>query len=133
MCIVARYFSQGLVFYGQLTQYNVLFVEILPMFRSFLLAIVCAMSYSVTHAAEYGPVGPTDTLESIANVYSGASDYNTSQWMVALWQANPDAFQHYNIYGLKSQSMLTLPSDEQLRTVTVEQAEEFLATHAMLK
>ncbi len=58
---------------------------------------------------EYGPVQRTDTLWTLANRLRPDDSVSTEQMMLALFRANPEAFLHKNINGLKAGYTLRIP------------------------
>ncbi len=58
---------------------------------------------------EYGPVQRTDTLWTLANRLRPNDSVSTEQMMLALFRANPEAFLHKNINGLKAGYTLRIP------------------------
>lgn len=65
---------------------------------------------------QYGPTSRTDTLWSIALETRPSADVSPQQMMLALQDANPDAFFDNNINRLKMGKVLRIPSaDEALR------------------
>ena len=61
-------------------------------------------------------VRPGDTLWPIAQSLR-ARDVSNYQMMIALQRANPGAFPHGNVNEIQSGSLLTVPSDEQVRRI----------------
>ena len=78
----------------------------------------------------YGPTSASDTLWSIASAMrSGNTSIN--QMMLALFNANPDAFFNQNINSLKRGQILRMPSDAEINALTQSQAlEEVKVQHA---
>jgi pilus assembly protein FimV len=72
----------------------------------------------------YGPIGPTDTLWLIAQRLQPKKSLITpQQMMLALQEANPDAFLHHNINGLLIGKVLKVPEeDEVLRLISAVEA-----------
>ena len=66
-----------------------------------------------------------DTLSSIAsrNLPNGVS---LDQMLVGLYRQNPNAFQGDNMNRLRSGAVLTLPSDERLKSVSPSEARQFI-------
>ncbi|MEM6640451.1 MAG: FimV/HubP family polar landmark protein [Pseudomonadota bacterium] len=62
-----------------------------------------------TQGSDYGPVKRNETLWAIANRARAGTDLTINQMMIAIYNANPDAFLG-NINLLKEGSTLTLPS-----------------------
>lgn len=58
---------------------------------------------------EYGPVQRTDTLWGLANRLRPDDSVTTEQMMLALFEANPEAFLRKNINGLKAGYTLRIP------------------------
>ena len=63
---------------------------------------------------EYGPVKRGDTLARIASGLAGTQGYSLDQTMMALLQANPDAFIDRNINLLKQGAVLRVPRGDEL-------------------
>jgi pilus assembly protein FimV len=70
---------------------------------------------------QYGPVARGQTLSSIArSTVTGGVD--VQQMMLALKQANPDAFYHDNINALKSGAVLRVPTSAEAQAMTIAAA-----------
>lgn len=67
-------------------------------------------------------VQPLDTLWSIALQTRPSSDITPQQMMVAIQQENPEAFIGGNINRLKSHTVLTIPTESQIRNIGQQQA-----------
>ena len=65
----------------------------------------------------YGPVATGETLSQIAKANLPGSDVSANQMMVAMLNANPQAFSQNNINRLKSGAILRIPSPEEIRAV----------------
>lgn len=65
----------------------------------------------------YGPVSSTDTLWSIANKVRPNSDVSIQQTLVAIYRANPDAFNNGNINNLKRGAVLDIPASSSMSQV----------------
>lgn len=84
----------------------------------------------------YGPVRDGETLWSIAEFARPDQSVSMDQVMLALQQANPDAFIGGNINRLKKGAVLRLPSTDEIRSVdrgaaasmVIEQMREWRAT-----
>ena len=63
-----------------------------------------------------------DTLSIVARRYTGNSDISTRQMMLALQRLNPEAFIKGNVNNLKSGYVLKIPSEEEARRFSREQA-----------
>lgn len=83
-------------------------------------------------AGDYGPIGATDTLWSIASATRPSASISTNQMMLALLRANPDAFITQNINGLRLGRTLRMPSESDLNAAggDAEILAEVLAQHA---
>ena len=83
-------------------------------------------------SGDYGPIGATDTLWSIASATRPSASISTNQMMLALLRANPDAFITQNINGLRLGRTLRMPSESDLNAAggDAEILAEVLAQHA---
>lgn len=70
----------------------------------------------------YGPVVRTDTLWDIALKTRPENSVTIHQMMMALLKANPRAFQHENVNGLKAGYTLSIPSKDDIYKLTKQQA-----------
>ncbi|HDY85070.1 MAG TPA: hypothetical protein ENH74_05230 [Methylophaga sp.] len=70
----------------------------------------------------YGPVSRTDTLWEIALNSKPDNNITVPQMMMALFYANPDAFQNGNVNGLKAGYTLSMPSESDIYKLTGQQA-----------
>lgn len=70
---------------------------------------------------QYGPVERGQTLSSIARSAAPAG-VNAQQMMLALKQANPDAFYRDNINALKSGAILRVPTSAEAQAMTIAAA-----------
>lgn len=68
------------------------------------------------------PVESGQTLWVIAKSVRPDSSVSINQMMVALLRANPDAFSQDNINWLKSGSVLRIPSQEETRALSIDEA-----------
>lgn len=64
----------------------------------------------------YGPVSASDTLWKIAMEVRPSADLTPQQVMLALQDANPDAFLRNNINLVREGSVLRIPSEEAMRS-----------------
>ena len=71
---------------------------------------------------EYGPTGANDTLWGIAGEVSPSSDLSRHQVMLAIQEANPDAFGNNNINQLRRGRVLRIPSEEAMRSRSRQEA-----------
>ena len=67
---------------------------------------------------EYGPTVSSDTLWSIASSTRPDNSISVQQMMMALLQANPDAFIDNNINGLKRGEILRIPNRNEILAMT---------------
>lgn len=70
---------------------------------------------------EYGPVQRNETLWGIADAHR-SSDVSVNQMMLALLEANPQAFSADNINTLKAGTILRIPSAEEAAALSKAQA-----------
>ncbi len=73
-------------------------------------------------ASSYGPVRRSETLWTIAKQVRPDSDISMEQMMLALQRANPDAFMNNNINNLKAGATLTVPSREDILSISPRDA-----------
>jgi pilus assembly protein FimV len=71
---------------------------------------------------EYGPTLANDTLWSIAERVRGQSNASVEQMIIAIYEANPQAFNRGNVFGLTTGKMLKIPSPEAVQKLTRNQA-----------
>lgn len=71
---------------------------------------------------EYGPTVASDTLWSIASSIRPDDSISVQQMMLAILQANPDAFLDNNINGLKRGEILRIPNRDEILAMTQAQA-----------
>jgi len=71
---------------------------------------------------EYGPVQRTDTLWTLANQLRPDGAITTEQMMLALLKANPEAFLHKNINGLKAGYTLRIPGPSEIAALSQQEA-----------
>ncbi|MFA6229447.1 MAG: FimV/HubP family polar landmark protein [Rhodanobacter sp.] len=76
---------------------------------------------AVANNGEYGPVSSGQTLSGIARS-TAPSGVDVQQMMLALKQANPDAFYRDNINALKSGAVLRVPSAAEAQAMTLAAA-----------
>ncbi|KRE94986.1 fimbrial protein FimV [Frateuria sp. Soil773] len=75
----------------------------------------------VTSDGKYGPVERGQTLSGIARLTAPAGT-DVNQMMLALKQANPDAFYRDNINALKSGAVLRVPTSQEAQAMAVAAA-----------
>lgn len=93
------------------------------------LAVLNSSAAELKWAVErFGPITSTDSLQRIATII-GPAGFTTEQTIVALFNANPTAFDNENMFTIKAGSFITPPSNEQLTVVTQDEALEIIATH----
>ncbi len=97
---------------------------------SYLVTVILLVTANLTWAeALYGPVKPEETLESIAQKYA-KPELSTAQWTVAFWSLNIDQFETQNIYGMRTNIMLNVPTEEDVAKIPKSMAEATIAEHA---
>jgi pilus assembly protein FimV len=89
--------------------------------RSTPAAAPAPRTTAATASGKYGPVQPGQTLSSIARD-NAASGVDVSQMLLALKQANPDAFYRDNINALKSGVVLRVPAPSEAQSMAVAAA-----------
>lgn len=70
----------------------------------------------------YGPIRSNETLWVIAGKVQPSKAISRNQTMIALLQANPDAFQYGNINLLKKDALLKIPSSEEMASIGESEA-----------
>jgi len=73
-------------------------------------------------ASSYGPVKRDETLWKIAKRIRPDSGVSMEQMMLALQRANPNAFLNNNINNLKAGATLTIPSREEIVSISARDA-----------
>ena len=73
-------------------------------------------------AGSYGPVKRTETLWVIANRVRPDKSVSVEQMMMALLQANPDAFRHGNVNFLQQGAVLDIPDYETITRLNAAEA-----------
>jgi pilus assembly protein FimV len=76
----------------------------------------------VARPGEYGPVSSGQTLWSIAESVRPDPSVTVNQVMLALQRANPDAFDQNNINRLKRGSVLRIPRQEEMASLSAAEA-----------
>ncbi|MGZ5050371.1 MAG: FimV/HubP family polar landmark protein [Methylobacter sp.] len=71
---------------------------------------------------EYGPTLANDTLWSIAERARGQNDVSVEQMILALYEANPQAFYKANVYALTSGKTLKIPDRDAVLKLSRAQA-----------
>ena len=71
---------------------------------------------------EYGPVGATDTLWSLAERFRPQGGYSVQQTMLAILKANPQAFSHANVNTLRAGTVLRIPSADEVAAISKAEA-----------
>ncbi len=74
-------------------------------------------SVAASNGSSYGPVAAGETLWEIANATLPDEGVSTDQLMLALLNANPQAFSNDNINRLKRGAILRIPSPQEIRAV----------------
>ena len=84
----------------------------------------------VVAPGQYGPVRPGQTLWSIANSVRPDASVSVNQMMVALLRANPDAFAQDNINRLKRGSVLRVPGQDEVTSLSAAAAAALVSQQA---
>lgn len=101
-----------------------------------ILLVVLLLSLTIGHADQtYGPLRNGETLWTIAPKVKPSDTITRHQMIVALLKANPHAFRiPCNINSLKIKQTLTIPSLEEIESLSQQQAlEEYKAQNAAWK
>ncbi|MBE4601015.1 FimV/HubP family polar landmark protein [Vibrio navarrensis] len=77
----------------------------------------------------YGPTAENETLWSVASRLRPANNVSVQQTLLAIYRLNPQAFENQNIHSLIPGSNLRIPSLEQVRSATTEQAVTIMKAH----
>lgn len=78
---------------------------------------------------EYGPVAPNESLRSIAEKVNPGGDISAEQTMMAMFEANPDAFFDGNINNLKAGQVLRVPDAAKIAQVSKTEAGRIAREH----
>ncbi len=81
-----------------------------------------AMTRSTT--SEYGPTGNRDTLWKVAEKVIRNEDVSVEQMMMALYEANPEAFFKPNVNALSAGAILKVPQDDVVMKLSPRQAKQ---------
>ncbi|ENJ1574819.1 AAA family ATPase [Vibrio parahaemolyticus] len=79
----------------------------------------------------FGPTGENQTLWSIASELRPSRNVSVQQTLLAIYRINPQAFDNQNIHELILGSRLRVPSLEQVRSATTEQAVAIMKAHEL--
>ncbi|HCG6604598.1 TPA: AAA family ATPase [Vibrio parahaemolyticus] len=79
----------------------------------------------------FGPTGENQTLWSIASELRPSRNVSVQQTLLAIYRINPQAFDNQNIHELIPGSRLRVPSLEQVRSATTEQAVAIVKAHEL--
>ncbi|HCG8268192.1 TPA: AAA family ATPase [Vibrio parahaemolyticus] len=79
----------------------------------------------------FGPTGENQTLWSIASELRPSRNVSVQQTLLAIYRINPQAFDNQNIHELLPGSRLRVPSLEQVRSATTEQAVAIMKAHEL--
>ncbi|MCC3858240.1 AAA family ATPase [Vibrio parahaemolyticus] len=79
----------------------------------------------------FGPTGENQTLWSIASELRPSRNVSVQQTLLAIYRINPQAFGNQNIHELIPGSRLRVPSLEQVRSATTEQAVAIMKAHEL--
>ncbi len=101
-------------------------VQSAPQFNS---DIVRNRSVSSEPSRVIGPTSKSDTLWSIATRIRPSTQVSVQQTLLAIYRLNPQAFENQNIHSLIPGSTLRIPSLEQVRSVSTQEAVNVMAAH----
>ncbi|EMI7317146.1 AAA family ATPase [Vibrio parahaemolyticus] len=79
----------------------------------------------------FGPTGENQTLWSIASELRPSRNVSVQQTLLGIYRINPQAFDNQNIHELIPGSRLRVPSLEQVRSATTEQAVAIMKAHEL--
>ncbi len=79
----------------------------------------------------FGPTRENQTLWSIASELRPSRNVSVQQTLLAIYRINPQAFDNQNIHELIPGSRLRVPSLEQVRSATTEQAVAIMKAHEL--
>jgi pilus assembly protein FimV len=79
------------------------------------------------NGSEYGPTTSRDTLWNVALATRPDKSISINQMMMALLNANPDAFRRNNINGLKKGQVLSIPSFSDINSLSKSDATKAVA------
>lgn len=85
--------------------------------RKLLFVFLLVPLFAFAQMSTYGPTAKTDQLWQVAIVARPNATVSIQQAMVAIFQANPEAFSDKNMNGLKPSMILQIPSLEKISAV----------------
>ncbi|CAK3982884.1 pilus assembly protein FimV [Vibrio crassostreae] len=88
-----------------------------------------AQSNSAEPSRFYGPTRSSETLWSIASKLRPDNSVSVQQTLLAIYRLNPQAFENQNIHSLLPASNLRVPSLEQTRASSTQQAINIMNSH----
>ncbi|EGU44455.1 ATPase [Vibrio splendidus ATCC 33789] len=88
-----------------------------------------AQSNSAEPSRFYGPTRGNETLWSIASKLRPDNSVSVQQTLLAIYRLNPQAFENQNIHSLLPASHLRVPSLEQARASSTQQAINIMNSH----
>ncbi|WP_245869442.1 FimV/HubP family polar landmark protein, partial [Vibrio fujianensis] len=77
----------------------------------------------------FGPTSEQETLWSIASQLRPSADVSVQQTLLAIYRLNPQAFEAQNIHSLLPGSTLRIPSLEQVRKASTQEAVRIMEAH----
>jgi pilus assembly protein FimV len=80
--------------------------------------------------AQYGPIKPGESLSKIASGLDLRRSFSLEQTMLALLQANPDAFLGDDINRLRSGTVLRVPTREDVAKISADEAAQVVRQQA---
>lgn len=93
---------------------------------------VSAPAGDFTAGSTYGPIQPGETLGQIAQRLKGSGSANVNQIMLALLEANPEAFKNNNINTLKVGVTLRIPEENAVTRLSKEEARRLVREQSAL-
>jgi pilus assembly protein FimV len=88
-----------------------------------------ALPANVAVQGTYGPIARNETLWDVAEATRPGTQVSVEQMMIALYNANPDAFIDDNINNLKAGHVLRLPDPSAVAVITQAQARREARAH----
>lgn len=80
--------------------------------------------------AQYGPIKPGESLSKIASGLDLRRSFSLNQTMLALLQANPDAFLGDDVNRLRSGAVLRVPTSEDVARISDDEAKQVVGQQA---
>jgi pilus assembly protein FimV len=96
----------------------------LPTQKVFQQQPIDATAMTRSSTSEYGPTGSRDTLWKVAEKVIRNKDISVEQMMMALYEANPEAFFKQNVNALSAGAILKVPEDDVVMKLSPSQAKQ---------